>query len=110
MEKEAWNPRIIENSEISIHFHDFLNGEGSVGNPEQLKMKTNPCISCDFFNGEGNVGNPESLKMDRFPYIFHDFLDGEGIVGNPESLNMQRFHCIFMISLMEREEWETQNH
>ena len=57
MEKEA---RIMGNAEISMHFHDFL-------------------------NGEGGAGNPESLKMIRFPLIF-------------------------IISLMEKEVWETQNH
>ena len=57
----------------------------------------------DFLNGGGSVGNPEALKIIRFPYIFHEFLNGEGSVGNPESLNMHRFPRLFlMISFMER--------
>ena len=39
-----------------------------------------PFIFHDFFNGEGSVGNPESLKTRRFLCIFHDFLNGEGSV------------------------------
>ena len=65
----------------------------------------------DFLNGGGSVGNPEALKIIRFPCIFHEFLNGEGSVGNPESLKMHRFPCLFlMISLMEKEAWETQDH
>ena len=56
------------------------------------------------------MGNAESLQMDRFPRILHDLLNGEGSVGNPESLKIIRFQCICMISLMEKEAWETQNH
>ena len=77
-----------------------------MGNPESLKMLRFPCIFHDFLNGEGNVG--ESLQTHRFHHIFHDFLNGEGSVGNPESC--LDFHALFMISLMEKEAWETQKH
>ncbi len=81
-----------------------------MGNPESLKMPRVPCIFHDFFNGEGSVRNPESLKIMTFSFIFRDFLNGERSVGNPESLKMPRYPYIFMISLMEKETWETQNH
>ena len=79
-----------------------------MGNPESLKMLRFPYIFHDFLNGEGSVGNPESLKTNRFHYMFHDLLNGEGNVGNPESC--LDFHALFMISLMEKEAWETQKH
>ena len=41
---------------------------------------------------------------------FHDSVDGEGSVGNPESLKMFDFQPFFMISLMEKETWESLNH
>ena len=47
------------------YFHDSVDGEGSVGNPESLKMIGFPCIVHDFLNGERSAGNPESLKMQR---------------------------------------------
>ena len=50
------------------------------------------------------------LKMLRFAYIFHDFPSGKGNAGNPESLEMPEIPYIFMIRLMEKEAWETQNH
>ena len=42
--RKRGKPRIIENVKISHIFHEFLNGEGSVGNPESLKMPRFPYI------------------------------------------------------------------
>ena len=81
-----------------------------MGRPEPLKMHRLPCIFHEFFGGVGNMGSPESLEMQRFPLFFHNFFGGMGSVGSPKSLNMIDSYAFLMISSMEWEAWEAQNH
>ena len=58
--------------------------------------------------GSGTI--TENSRVASIASHFHDFLNGEGSVGNPESLKIIGFPFISMISLMEKEAQETQNH
>ena len=55
----------------------------------------------------GSVGSPE---MYSFPFIFHDLFSGVESVGNPESSRKIDLRNFFMISSVEWEAWESQNH
>ena len=85
-------------------------GWESWGSPESLKMHRFLYIRNAFFGEVGSVGSPESLSMYGFPCIFHNFFGGVGGVESPESSQAIDFDTFFMISSLEWEAWEAQNH
>ena len=116
-------------------FHDLFSGVESVGNPESSRIidlhnffmissveweawesqNHSKCMDFhtffyDFFGGVGSVGNPESLKMHWMHAFVHNLFGGVGSVGSRESLQMMDYHTFFMISSVEWEAWEDQNH
>ena len=59
----------------------------------------------DSVDGEGSVGNPESLKMFGFPTFFMISLMEKETWETQNNCKCKDFHAFFMMSLMEKEAW-----
>ena len=85
----------------------FYSGDlGSVGSPE---MHSFPCIFHDLFSGVESVGNPESSRIIDL-HNFSWFLRWSGKRVKPRIIQMCDFRTFCMISSVEWEAWEIQNH
>ena len=87
---------------ISMHFSWLLWWSGEHGRA-QHHWKW-------FLRWSGERGKPRIIENAWISYMFDNLFGGVGSVESPRSLNMHGFPYIFMISSMEWEAWEGQNH